>query len=733
MNSNSFIEIINDSKIKNDNNSYEINNQNISQSSKTIDFNNIKINKENNQIKVEKRKDKKQITTSSSCDNLLGKINNNNISEKDLTKVIKGNELKNKRKNIYNILVAVRCRPLNNKEKEISKKETITIVDEKIIKLKDPNGFLNPNNIRSKEKILEYDYAFNGSDNQEKIFNCTTKILIDNIINGYNGTVFAYGATGAGKTYTMVGNEENPGIMPLTLNELFKKILLFKNREYIIKLWYIEIYNENIRDLLVSNRPSNEYLELREDPNKGIIVNNVTEIVTNSSQDILNILKIGNKNRTTEETNANETSSRSHAILQIIVSYKDKSDNLKHNTEIKYGKLNLIDLAGSERASMTKNKGLRLIEGANINKSLLTLGNCINALFDKSEKGSKVYIPFRDSKLTRLLKDSLGGNSRTVMIANVSPFIYNFDDTYNTLKYAERARCIKTKVKVNVLEKNQALNYFDAIQNLKNNINILQSQLNLHTNYKKNDKKRKKHKRVHSISPKNLYPEKRNITNYNFNDHLLSDNDINQIDKNNIKDNKKNKFSFKKKNNDEIKNLNKENEFVIDEDLEEFLTEKERKISLIIEEFIEQSEAEVQLKQKIINIQYNIDLILNKLENNQSYRKNNSEDKIKLKNLKRILEKNIDTLNEITKRNENFIKKYIENNHDINNLDEDIELNYLQKRYIYLIFKNTKIQKENIEIKYQYKIIKNEKENHFNYIKELEKQLKLRDLIIFYN
>jgi GNAT superfamily N-acetyltransferase len=166
---------------------------------------------------------------------------------------------------------------------------------------------------------------------------------------------------------------------------------------------------------------------------------------------------MGNKNRTTEETNANETSSRSHAILNIMVSYKEKG--LNENKEIKYAKLNLIDLAGSERASVTKNKGMRLIEGANINKSLLTLGNCINALSEKSEKGSKIYIPYRDSKLTRLLKDSLGGNSRTIMIANISPFIYNFDDTYNTLKYAERAKCIKTKVKLNILEKNQVNNY----------------------------------------------------------------------------------------------------------------------------------------------------------------------------------------------------------------------------------------------------------------------------------
>ena len=738
MNSNFITENIDNYKIKTNNfiineNSYETKNikrVNNNKSSAIINNNYRKINRSKTPLKVEKTE--KRMISSCSCDNLFGQTNkviNNKINNKDISKNINEDEFRSNKKNIYNILVAVRCRPLNKKEREISKKETVAIINEKLIKLKDPNGFLNPNNIRSKEKILEYDYAFNGSDNQEKIFNCTTKILIDNIINGYNGTVFAYGATGAGKTYTMLGDEENPGIMPLTINELFKKIVYFTTREYLIKLWYIEIYNENIRDLLSNNKNNNEYLELREDPIKGIIINNVTEIITNSSKDILKILKKGNKNRTTEETNANETSSRSHAILQIIVSYKEKKDNINNNNnEIKYGKLNLIDLAGSERASMTKNKGLRLIEGANINKSLLSLGNCINALYDKNEKGSKVYVPFRDSKLTRLLKDSLGGNSRTVMIANISPFIYNFDDTYNTLMYAERARCIKNKLKINILEKHKNHNYLNLIKELQNKITILENKLYLKTNDKINFNQNK-YKNINSITQQNFYSEKNNINNYLFDDNRVNDIDVvDRFEKSN--DNKKQKNNLKKKNNQEIINIKKENDFAIDEDLDEFLTEKDKKLSLLMEDFIEQSEAEVQLKQKIINIQYNMVLIYNKLENNKSFKKNNSGDKIKLKNLKKIFEKNVETLKEISKRNENFIKKYVENNNDTYNLDEDIEFNYLQKKYIYLIYKNTKIQKENIEIKYKYTIIKNEKENNINYIKELEKQVKIRDLII---
>ena len=395
-------------------------------------------------------------------------INTNSIEE-ETNKYIE--ELK---KGTYNILVAVRCRPLNQKEKDFSSQQTLNIINKKLIILKDPNGITNINNNRSKEISMAFDYVFDEYESQENIFNSTTKFLIEGVVNGFNATVFAYGATGAGKTYTMLGNEKNPGIMPLTLKELFNKINSYPNREYNVKLWYLEIYNENIRDLLSNNNESN--LDLREDQNKGIIVSGITEIKATSSEHILNILKKGNKNRTTESTNANETSSRSHAILQIMVSYKEKNSGIDY--EIKYGKLNLIDLAGSERASVTLNRGNRLIEGANINRSLLTLGNCINALCEANEKGSKSYIPYRDSKLTRLLKDSLGGNARTVMIANVSPSILSFDDTYNTLNYANRAKKIKSNVKRNVLNaKYHISNYTNIIKNLQSRIYDLESQI----------------------------------------------------------------------------------------------------------------------------------------------------------------------------------------------------------------------------------------------------------------
>ena len=184
--------------------------------------------------------------------------------------------------------------------------------------------------------------------------------------------------------------------------------------DYTVLITYVEIYNEMIRDLLV---PTSGYLELRDDSDKGIQIAGITEFKAESTEQVMNLLLIGNKRRTTESTNANQTSSRSHAVFQINVQKTHRTKNI--NVETSAGKLSLIDLAGSERGTVTENRGIRLMEGAKINRSLLALPNCINALGDKNKKG--FFVPYRDSKLTRLLKDSLGGNCKTVMIANISP------------------------------------------------------------------------------------------------------------------------------------------------------------------------------------------------------------------------------------------------------------------------------------------------------------------------
>lgn len=245
----------------------------------------------------------------------------------------------------------------------------------------------------------------------------------------------------------MLGTEHNPGIMFQTLKELFFKMKDHKlDRQYNIRVSFLEIYNEQIRDLIMV---SSDVLDLREDPIKGVCVAGLSEIEVDTPEEVLDLLIFGNRNRTQEATGANETSSRSHAVMQIICEHKDRDAGIE--AEIRIGKLSLIDLAGSERASKTGNRGIRMIEGANINRSLLALGNCINALHENNSKGQTNYIPFRDSKLTRLLKDSLGGNCRTVMIANISPSNACYEDTHNTLKYANRAKNIKTNVNRNVL------------------------------------------------------------------------------------------------------------------------------------------------------------------------------------------------------------------------------------------------------------------------------------------
>jgi kinesin family member 18/19 len=269
----------------------------------------------------------------------------------------------------------------------------------------------------------------------------------------------------------MLGYQDVPGIMVLTIRDMFETIKNVKDKEYNIIVSYVEIYNETIRDLLV---PSSSYLELRDDPIKGVTIAGVTEHKAESTEQIMNLLFLGNKRRTTEATNANQTSSRSHAVFQIVVTTSPRTKNT--SVETLTGKLSLIDLAGSERGTVTENRGIRLREGAKINRSLLALANCINALGDKSKKG--FFVNYRDSKLTRLLKDSLGGNCKTVMIANISPAGNQIEETINTLKYANRAKNIKTKVMSN--KKMVSLHiaeYKNIIQDLRQEIEELKSKL----------------------------------------------------------------------------------------------------------------------------------------------------------------------------------------------------------------------------------------------------------------
>ncbi|XP_065110437.1 kinesin-like protein KIF19 [Paramisgurnus dabryanus] len=376
----------------------------------------------------------------------------------------------------YQLTVALRIRPLNDAEIEEGATVVAHKIDHQMVVLMDP--YEDPDDIlrskRSREKTYMFDVAFNYTATQEDVYVATTKNLIDAVISGYNATVFAYGPTGAGKTYTMLGLDSEPGIYIRTLNDLFKVIQeSSEDLDCSVYMSYIEIYNEMIRDLL---NPSSGYLELREDAKGEIRITGLTEFSTCNAEEIMAFLIKGNKQRTQESTAANKTSSRSHAILQVTVKQKSRVKDI--NEEVRVGKLFMVDLAGSERASQTQNRGKRMTEGAHINRSLLALANCINALSEKCGKGPQ-FVNYRDSKLTRLLKDALGGNSRTVMITHISPASCNFEESRNTLVYADKAKNIRTKVKCNLLNVSYHLaQYTSIIADLRSEIIRLRAKIN---------------------------------------------------------------------------------------------------------------------------------------------------------------------------------------------------------------------------------------------------------------
>uniref|UniRef100_A0A673I427 Kinesin-like protein n=1 Tax=Sinocyclocheilus rhinocerous TaxID=307959 RepID=A0A673I427_9TELE len=373
----------------------------------------------------------------------------------------------------HQLTVALRIRPLSDAELE----EGATIIahklDDQMVVLMDPME--DPDDIlrahRSREKTYMFDVAFDYSATQDEVYRSTTKGLIEGLISGYNATVFAYGPTGCGKTYTMLGTDREPGIYVRTLNDLFKAIEeTSDDMQYNVSMSYLEIYNEMIRDLL---NPSSGFLDLREDSKGEIQVAGITEVSTINAREVMELLMKGNKQRTQEPTAANQTSSRSHAVLQVGVRQQSRCRDILQ--EVRFARLFMIDLAGSERASQTQNRGQRLKEGAHINRSLLALGNCINAL---SEKNGNKYVNYRDSKLTRLLKDSLGGNSRTVMIAHISPASLAFEDSRNTLTYADRAKSIRTRVKRNLLNVSYHIaQYTSIISDLRSEIQRLKKKI----------------------------------------------------------------------------------------------------------------------------------------------------------------------------------------------------------------------------------------------------------------
>ncbi|XP_067576045.1 kinesin-like protein KIF1B isoform X15 [Pseudorca crassidens] len=356
------------------------------------------------------------------------------------------------------VKVAVRVRPFNSRE---TSKESKCIIQMQ----GNSTSIINPKNPKEAPKSFSFDYSYWSHTSpedpcfasQNRVYNDIGKEMLLHAFEGYNVCIFAYGQTGAGKSYTMMGKQEESqaGIIPQLCEELFEKINDNCNEEmsYSVEVSYMEIYCERVRDLLNPKNKGN--LRVREHPLLGPYVEDLSKLAVTSYTDIADLMDAGNKARTVAATNMNETSSRSHAVFTIVFTQKKHDTETNLSTE-KVSKISLVDLAGSERADSTGAKGTRLKEGANINKSLTTLGKVISALAEvdnctsKSKKKKKTdFIPYRDSVLTWLLRENLGGNSRTAMVAALSPADINYDETLSTLRYADRAKQIKCNAVIN--------------------------------------------------------------------------------------------------------------------------------------------------------------------------------------------------------------------------------------------------------------------------------------------
>lgn len=358
--------------------------------------------------------------------------------------------------------MAVRCRPMNSSEKKRGE-TSICVMDKKLgsVSIQKPDC-----DDGTESKTFTFDYVYAPDSKQIDVFNETARPIVDSVLGGYNGTIFAYGQTGTGKTFSMEGipdDEHLRGIMPNTFHHVIASMAnKGENTEYMVRMSFIEIYNEGVYDLLqVTGRKK---LDVKESKDKGVFVKDLTMYVVKEVPDMMKILATGQGARQTGATAMNAGSSRSHSILAITVETSYKDDPEQEEPKYKVGKLNLVDLAGSERQKRTGAKGDRLDEAKSINLSLSALGNVIKALVNPNAK----HIPFRDSKLTRLLQDSLGGNTKTCMLAAMSPGAMSFDETMSTLRYANRAKNIKNKPKINEDPKDAMLReYQEQISLLK--------------------------------------------------------------------------------------------------------------------------------------------------------------------------------------------------------------------------------------------------------------------------
>ncbi|XP_070366950.1 kinesin-like protein KIF17 isoform X7 [Equus asinus] len=356
------------------------------------------------------------------------------------------------------VKVVVRCRPMNQRERELSCQPVVTVDAAR------GQCFIqNPGAADEPPKQFTFDGAYSMDHFTEQIYNEIAYPLVEGVTEGYNGTIFAYGQTGSGKSFTMQGLPDPPsqrGVIPRAFEHIFESVQCAENTKFLVRASYLEIYNEDIRDLLGAD--TKQKLELKEHPEKGVYVKGLSMHTVHSVAQCERIMETGWRNRSVGYTLMNKDSSRSHSIFTISIEIYAVDERGKDH--LRAGKLNLVDLAGSERQSKTGATGERLKEATKINLSLSALGNVISALVD----GRCRHIPYRDSKLTRLLQDSLGGNTKTLMMACLSPADNNYDETLSTLRYANRAKNIKNKPRINEDPKDALLReYQEEIKKLK--------------------------------------------------------------------------------------------------------------------------------------------------------------------------------------------------------------------------------------------------------------------------
>ena len=573
------------------------------------------------------------------------------------------------------VQVSVRIRPFSESEKEIDPSTPIKAIDQKNSSLKIQKEY--------DTKTFSYDHIYPEESNQAEIFEETSKNVVKSVLSGYNGTIFAYGQTGTGKTYTMVGefsDEINKGIIPRAFDYIFENVKQDKEHKYNIKISFIQIYLEHIQDLI---DPIQKDIRIRESPEEGVYLEGVKWIEVKSTQDCAQQFLKGVKNRATESTIMNKDSSRSHAILiakieKSIVLSKEKMEELRKesNEKIKAERvmtnsfLYLVDLAGSERVKKTKAVDMRLEEAKKINFSLLTLGKCINALAE----GNTSFISYRESVLTRLLQESLGGNAKTSLIVTVSPSNYNADETVSSLNFAQRAMKVKNKPVLNL-----SLDYHALYIKLQEDFDKLNDKYaELQTKYEKLQEENSKIKNGEAFVE---------IQKRSMNQNLGEDNNKNYGMNNNIASKEKQKFK------EEIKKLEqfykdvinkkvKEYESVL-QDIDKMILEKEQTIEKLVED------------NKVLN---------DKNRTNQEMLNDYKKEKEDLMN------SIIDLTNKLNYEQEIRGKKTDEEyKKEIDSLNQQIEL--LEKKIIPL-------ENNNLLNKNSINLVKNKIDNKINFLKE---------------